>query len=149
VICCETPREISCASFRRLVFVYWVQFTLQRLKEGKNNRKILSLARFHLSKKRKCIFQLFLPIYGHDRHFVYRNFMSSVLRFCSTAFWIKTTNFLATWKTGFPPKTRLHDVTNTRNIPQKCDAVLQIRGCLFWVSDFLAQSVRELWPIIT
>jgi len=32
---------------------------------------------------------------------------------------MKSTNFSATWKTGFPTKTRHNDFTSTRNTPQK------------------------------
>jgi len=62
-----------------------------------------------LSPPKKLRFKLFSQSYGHDQHFLYRNFISKVFDFCSTDFWTKTTSFLATWKT-FSPN---HDVMGT------------------------------------
>jgi len=52
---------------------------------------------------------------------------------------------LATRTTGFPLKTRHNDVKRTKEIPQKIG--LPLSADVF--TDFLMQSVRELWPIIT
>ena len=98
VRCCKTPRETCFAIFRRFVGQY--PSIVQSCPHKKGDF-------FHLLPQSD----------GHNWHFLCRNFVSIVFSFRSTAFWIKTTKFLATWKTAFPQNH--NDVTHKSNIPQK------------------------------
>ena len=139
----------SCSAiFWRFVCVDWEQFTLQNPRRVKTTQ-VLSFAPFYLPKSKVNFFQLlFLQLYGHDRALLCRNIISNVFSFRSTAFKLKTTNFLATCKTGFPTKRRDNYVTGTRSIPQKFTVVFQIRRCFHWLASSIYSRVN-LWPIIT
>ena len=138
--CCKTQRE-TCSSIVQMFSCVLITIYPWKTQGVSNQPKNFRFCTVLPPIKRVYFFQLFSQSYGYDRNFLYKNFISNVFRFRSMAFCIKTTIFLAMWKTDFPKKyiTMMSQVCAT--YLKKCVAVFRIRRCLHWLFSTLCSRV--------
>ena len=103
--CCKTPRETCFAIFRCFVCFDWLQFTLQRPKELKNNPKILGFAPFHPQKKKVHFFNYLCEVIVMTGIFIQKNFFQRV-SFPLHGFLNKNHEFFGFARNGFSPEKR-------------------------------------------